>query len=567
MLPSRQSRCSLATLGLLAASAATLGCTTGDARTAARAGGSEDGGTLIVAQGADISTFLPPYAIGTQDLMVAALLFDRLAEPGDSLNTMGDRGFVPSLADGWNWTHDSLTLVFHLDPRARWHDGVPVRANDVVFTFRLYTNPAAGIETAAELAAIDSVTAPDSLTAVFWFKRRYPEQFFDATYQMFICPAHLLQKIPLTDLRSSDFARHPVGDGRFRYGSAIPGSTVELIADTGNFRGRAKLDRLVLAITPDPGAALTKLFAGDVDFLELVPSASVAELQQHPELTAITHDDPSYGFLWFNLHAGDSPRPHPIFGDKRVRQAMALAVDRARIVRNVYDTLAFVANGPFALSTSPSDPTSTPLPYDTVRANRLLDSAGWRRGPDGVRQKGGRPLAFSLVVPTSSKVRQQVAVLIQDELSRVGARVSVDPIEMRTMIGRLRGHDFDATLNVWHTDGSMSGLRETWMTAAAHDGANWGSYESPVFDALVDSALSAPSAERAHALLHRAYVQINDDVPAVWLYQPREVSAVHRRVHTSVFRLDEWYAHVADWYIPPALRLPRDNIGLTTARR
>jgi peptide/nickel transport system substrate-binding protein len=184
-----------------------------------------------------------------------------------------------------------------------------------------------------------------------------------------------------------------------------------------------------------------------------------------------------------------------------------------------------------------------------------------------VRSKSGNPLAFSLIVPTSSKSRQQMAVLIQDELSRVGARVSVDPIESRTLVSRLRGHDFDATLMVWNTDGAMNDLQQSWTTAGVKNGTNWGSYESPVFDVLVDSALTVDDPGQVHRLLHQAYAVINSDVPAVWLYQPREVSAVNRRVHTAFLRPDAWYAHLADWYVPAASWLPRDTIGLAAVTR
>jgi peptide/nickel transport system substrate-binding protein len=561
----RLSRCQrlMASVAYLTAALLIVSCradNTADNRGAAGKG--DTGGTLIVVLPAEVSTLLPPYAIAQQEKMAVGLLFDRLAEPGDSLNTIGDRGFIPRLADRWEWARDSLSIAFHLDPRARWHDGVPVRAHDVAFTYRLYVNPAAGIESASNLRTIDSVTTPDSLTAVFWFKQRYPEEFFDATYQILICPAHLLETIGVTDLRSSAFTHQPVGSGRFRFQRLTPGSTIELVSDTANYRGRAKLDRVVLAFTSNPGAAMTKLLAGDADVYEAIAPPSLPEVRQHPDIATYPYDNLGYGFLWFNLRTGTPPHPHPIFGDPAVRRALAMALDREGIVRNVYDTLGTVANGPFARSTSSTDYTAAAPPYDTARANHLLDSAGWRRGADGVRQKAGHPLAFSITVPTSSKSRQQIAVLIQDQLARVGARVSVEPVEMQVLISHMRARTFDAALQTWHVDGAMSDIRQMWTQGAEKDGVNWGSYESPTFDALVDSALTAPDPAQTHALLHRAYAVINEDVPAVWIFNTRQVAGVHRRVHIAALRPDEWYAHLADWYIPAASRIPRDNIGL-----
>src|SRR4029077_4078103 len=124
------------------------------------------------------------------------------------------------------------------------------------------------------------------------------------TYQLLICPSHLLEQVAITDLRASPFAHQPIGDGRFRFVRATPGSSVEFVADTGNYLGRPKVDRLILSVTPNPGAALTKLLAGDADVYSAVPMTSAAELQQHGDLAMRLYDDLTYGFLWFNLRLG-----------------------------------------------------------------------------------------------------------------------------------------------------------------------------------------------------------------------------------------------------------------------
>jgi peptide/nickel transport system substrate-binding protein len=233
------------------------------------------------------------------------------------------------------------------------------------------------------------------------------------------------------------------------------------------------------------------------------------------------------------------------------------------MVRNVFDTLAVVAQGPFPRSSPAADTSLVQFTYDTVRANRLLDSAGWRRGPDGVRERDGHPLAFSIAVPTSSKARQRVALLLQDEWAAVGARVAVDPMELRVFIDRMRHHhDFDVAIQVWHTDASISDIRQIWTAEAIHDGMNWGSYRDPHFDVLVDSALATTDPVRMRALFHRAYLVINGDAPAVWLWQAQHVAGMARRIHPGYLRPDAWWAHMAEWYVPAGERIPRDNIGV-----
>ncbi|HEY3257769.1 MAG TPA: ABC transporter substrate-binding protein, partial [Gemmatimonadaceae bacterium] len=143
--------------------------------------GSATGGTVIISSGGEPDVLFPPLTATVTGRQVTDLVYDRLADLGDSLNTVGDAGFQPHLATSWSWSPDSLSIRFHLDPRAKWHDGVPVRASDVAFTYALYKDSATASPSAPLIERIDSVTTPDSLTAVFWFSKRSPTQFFEAT--------------------------------------------------------------------------------------------------------------------------------------------------------------------------------------------------------------------------------------------------------------------------------------------------------------------------------------------------------------------------------------------------
>jgi ABC-type transport system substrate-binding protein len=112
----------------------------------------------------------------------------------------------------------------------------------------------------------------------------------------------------------------------------------------------------------------------------------------------------------------------------------------------------------------------------------------------------------------------------------------------------------------------MSDLKQTWTIPAERLGANWGAYESPAFDAQVDSALTTGDLARVHEHFHQAYTIINADAPAVWLYQPLQVAVAERRIHTGYLRPDAWWVHLPDWYIPENARIPRDRIGLVAAK-
>ena len=138
----------------------------------------DTGGTLVVVMPAEPGTLFPPQVVGTQGGAVVSAIFDKLADIAPTLETYGDVGFQPRLARSWQWASDSLSIAFTIDSAAHWHDGAPVRAADVAYTFRVYTNDSIGSDAKSLLSNIYSVTATDTRTALFGFKRRTPQQFY-----------------------------------------------------------------------------------------------------------------------------------------------------------------------------------------------------------------------------------------------------------------------------------------------------------------------------------------------------------------------------------------------------
>jgi peptide/nickel transport system substrate-binding protein len=533
------------------------GTTSGDA--------ADPGGTVVIAVGADPDILLPPLTNTSTGRLVADQIFERLAELPASGVTSDEAGYQPRLAQRWTWARDRLSLAFHLNPRARWHDGRPVRAQDVAFSFRISKDSTTGSTISAALRRIDSVTVRDPLTAVFWFSQRYPNQFFDATYQVFIVPEHHFRDASLTTLRSHPFGRRPVGSGRFRFVSWQPNQRLELIADTLNYRGRPLLDRLILSVAPDYNGALARVLSGEADFLELVRAPNIAEIAGQRHLQLQPYPNLQYAFLLFNQREKGTT-PHPLFSDVNIRRAVAMSLDRPALVRNVMDSLGKAGIGPAPRGLPTSDSTVRQPPYDPAGARRLLDSLGWRPGEDGVRMKDGRPLRFTLIAPTSSQNRVRMATLIQEALRQVGIRVDVEQMDQNAMSARLRARDFDAVMQALATDPVPDAILQSWGTASIPRGGNYGAYSNPAFDALIDSGAATSNPRRARAYLRRAYQTILNDVPAVWLYEPVLLAAKHRRIRTPNMRVDAWWVGLPEWHIPPSERIARDRIGLRRAR-
>jgi peptide/nickel transport system substrate-binding protein len=554
----------LSALALIVAAAAA--CGRGEPPAAANTG--PDGGTLVVAEPGDADNLMPPLTVSLVGHAVTDLVFDHLAEIGDSMHTVGDDGFKPRLADHWTWAPDSLSVAFHLNPNARWHDGVPVRASDVKFSLDLYKNPKVGSPETPLLANVDSMSVRDSLTAVAWFHDKTPEEFFDIAYQLWVVPKHVLDTIPPDKLGTSEAARHPIGSGRFRFASWEPGTRLEIVADTGNYRGRAKLDRVIWAITPDNNAAYTMMLGGQADLFENASPDQLKSAATHASLRPFPWPAPQYVFLGMNFRdAKHHAQPSPYFADLRVRRAVSMAIDRRAMLSNVFDSLGAIGYGPFPRSSGSSDTTLHLPAYDPAAAAALLDSAGWVRGADGMRSRNGRRFTVDMIVPNSSTMRMNYAVLIQEALRKQGIDVAIDAMPYSTFLPRQTAGDFDLVLAGYGVDPNATAVGQGWASASVPpQGFNYLSYASPKFDALLDSTAHAFDPAKAHDYITRAYETIVDDAPAVWLYDVVSYGLISRRFQMPPVRADGWWQHLADWTVPAADRIARDRIGLAAAK-
>lgn len=520
-------------------------------------------GTLVIAGTGEVTTLLPPMSDASIDRDVFDQIFLKLADLAPAGGTIGDSGFVPQLARSWEW-RDPQTLVFHLDPRARWQDDSAVTAADVAFTFDAYTDSAVNSPNRLLLSHIASVTAADSLTAVFAFRDRYPEMFYDAAYHMRILPAHVLRDVPRATWQTAGFGRAPVvGDGPYRFVRWTPGQSLELAADSGFFLGRPHLRRLIWRFASDLNVAITQLVAGEADAIEvLVSPTNLERVRAANHLAQYPYPGSTYSFLRFNLRAnGDSLHPHPILADPDVRRALVLATDRLRMSQSVFAGHAKVPPGPMPQLWSWLWTTElTVPPFDTTQAAGLLAARGWRdSNGDGIRDRGGRKLSLHVSVPSSSAMRRQYALLLQEQLRGVGVELVVDEMDGPAMQQRLRAGAFDTAVETWNTDPSpTSVVPQSWGRGG---GTNFGHYADPGFDRQVAAAVSAPTPEAARAAWTAAFGMLVRNPPGIMLFALDNVAAVDARVADVQIRPDSWWALLRTWRIPPDKLNERDRVG------
>ena len=522
------------------------------------AGAVAQGGSVVIITGEHATAPVPTIGDGTTaNNDVADQLFLRLAIPAVGRPTSGDDGFVPQLARSWS-RRDSVTLVFDLDRRARWHDGTPVTARDVVFTFGRALDRTLSPVHAGLLQQIESVRAEGEHRVVFRFRRGYADQLFDATHYVAPIPAHLLASIPPGELLRSAYVRAPVGSGPFRWVRSVPGEFIELAGVRDFFLGRPDVSRLVFRTVTDADARINLMLSGEGDALigAIPPLANRDRLLATGDIRLVTTPSNNIGYFLFNLRApGDSTRPHPILADVRVRQALVAALDRAAMVQSVFGPYAQVPYGPASGMLWISALAPKPAGQDPARARRLLRDAGWTdTNGDGILDREGRPLSLAVNVPSTSAARRQMAVQAQEQLRQVGVQLEVLVLERPVWQERHVTGNFDIGFGSASQDPTPAGLTQSWSCAG---GTNVARYCNPIVDSLMLRAILSPG--DVAPLWREVLDRVEADAPAAFLFAPVTVVAVHRRYERAAVLPGSPWLMVHDWRVRRGQDLPRDR--------
>jgi peptide/nickel transport system substrate-binding protein len=525
---------------------------------AASAQRAPDHGSIVIMLGQEPATPIPTLLGAKANSDVADLLFLRLARPGRSFVTTDEKSFEPQLARSWT-RRDSVTLVFELDPRAKWHDGVPVTSRDVVFSFARMRDSTVDPQRALLLRYLAAVTAEGDRRVVLRFRRGYPEQFYDATWHVQLLPAHLVDTIPPQRFAASEFVRAPVGNGPYRWLRRDPGQKLELAGNPGFFLGAPKLDRVIFLVVRDAEAALNLLLDGSADAYEgVAPSTGPARLAANPNLRLLTA--PSFGvvYLLFNERAyGDRSRPHPILADAVVRRAISMAIDRTPLLKSAYGAYGLPTTAPVPLAHWTHRVLPKGVGYDPGAALALLKREGWSdHDGDGVLDKNGTPLSLRLNLPTTSAPRVTMAPQVQEQLRRIGIRVELIRMDFPVYAQRRAQGEFDLDFSSAVMDPTPSGIVQSW-SCAGRAGSNYAQYCDPAMDAFLEKAIYSPrGGEREW---RAAYAALQNDAPAVFLASPPIVLALHRRYREVSLRPESLYSDLWRWSVDPGHRLPRDQ--------
>jgi peptide/nickel transport system substrate-binding protein len=368
---------------------------------------------------------------------------------------------VPGLATKWSHSADGRTWTYTIRDNAVWSDGQPITARDAAFTYHLMmTNRDAATANGNFVANFANVAAPNPTTLVITTKR---PQATMLALDIPIVPAHIWQNVrDIATYTNLPTPGHPtVGSGPFLLTDYREGQFVKLAANKHYWRGAPKVDELEFVHFGDTNAEVQALIKGDIDLVNGLSAAQFDTLSHARNIT--TNKAVGGRFVDLVMNSGVATSTGTPFGDGnpslrdiRVRTAIAEAIDPKILVAKVYGGYAQLGTGyvPAKFATYHWNPApGQARPFDPAGANKILDAAGYPKGPDGVRTgKDGKPLRLRLIGRTDKPEQNQMAAYVKSWLGAIGIPVDVQMVSSSKLDDVSGAGDFDLEFSGWGVD-------------------------------------------------------------------------------------------------------------------
>jgi len=510
------------------------------------------GGTAVLVELGDMEKPMPLVAQAAFDGDLVDVLYmglTRSAWRGGRLVYLTSNDNPMALAYHWEYVGaDSAAIRYRMRHGLHWSDGAPISAEDVAWTYRMLADTQVASARQEDVAPIDSVVAENDSTVTFHFRRRYPGMLFASSIP--IAPKHVYEAAGPGGIRThpslADPARGLVVSGPFKVGAWRRGESITLVPNP-TFTPRPYLDRVVIRIIPEPTTRLVELRNGTAHFVrgisfDQVPQIRAADPGRHWRIER--EEKRFWEYLAYN------PSAHPAFADPRVRRALGMALDVPGIIRALQmEEFAAPAGGPYPpILRGVYDPARMrPLAFDSAGAKRLLDESGWTDADgDGVREKDGKPLRFTLLTNAGNARRADVVQIVQQQWKRIGVDARLKQEETTTFLNDVPAKKYEAALGSWQValspDMSILFRKDSPLNVVG--------YEDAETERMMDRALAEPTEERADPLWRGAAERIVQEQPYTWLYFYDQLTAVADRLRGV--RVDSYgaYQNLWEWWIP-----------------
>jgi len=490
----------------------------------------------------DVSGFLAAVTSDSASHTAAGYVFNGLVRYDKNLKLEGE------LAESWEVSPDGRKITFHLRKGVTWHDGKPFTSEDVMFTYRKMIDPNTPTAYAEDFRQVTRASNPDPYTFVVEYEKPFAPAL--ASWGMHVLPKHLLEEYP--DISRSPANKKPVGTGPFRFVEWKTGEKTVFEANPDYFEGRPYLSRVITRVIPDPATMFLELKSGGIDMMGLTP----LQYTRQTETGEFRKSFNKYRYLSFGYTYLGFRLSHPLFSDRRVRQAFAHAINKKEIIDGVLFGLGQEATGPYKPGTWACNPDVKKYPYDPERAKALLAEAGWKdTDGEGVREKGGRKFAFTVLTNAGNESRAKTAAIIQQNLAAVGIRMEIRTLEWSAFINEfVDKRKFDAVILGWSIsqDPDQYDIWSSKKTGPKE--LNFVGFADAEVDRLLEEGRRTFDIEKRKKAYFRIQAILAEEQPYVFLYYPDSLPAVQKRIHGIEPAPAGISYNFIKWYVPKGER-------------
>jgi peptide/nickel transport system substrate-binding protein len=417
---------------------------------------------------------------------------------------------IPTLENGGIVQNDDGTtsMTWNLQQGVKWHDGEEFTSEDVCFTLDFIQSDAGdAVYNKTDYMGIVDCQMPDPYTVVFvWDK---PAGNYVTLFDT-ILPKHMLEG---QDILTYDaYNRSPLGTGPFKFAEWKAGEYVRVVKNEDYWRGPEypKLDEIIFSFIPDPNTRLNGLKAGEYDLGQILPN-QVKEVQ---DLAGYKVEMvPSNRWLIFEVNVA-TDRGKVLFGDPNVRKALYHAIDRQAIVDGLMEGTVELANSGISPTSPYHKPDVPAYDYDPALAAQMLDEAGWTVGADGIREKDGEKLSFTIINRNSRPERTAIAQAIQAYLKEVGVEVKFEDLENAAWLERWLSTNWEAVIGGWIIPADPS-LTSLYACGASN---NFTGFCNPELDAAMEEADAALDFADRKPLMDKVQTMLAEEARELPLY-------------------------------------------------
>ena len=403
---------------------------------------------------------------------------------------------IPALAKSWDYDEATLTYTFHLRDDVKWHDGEPFTAEDVKFTYDTINNPDNGSEIATNYEDITNIEIVDDYTVKITLKNKNVAML--DYLSVGIIPKHILEG---QDIMTSDFNRHPIGTGPYKFANWDEGQGITLLKNEEYFRKSPNIDKIIFKIVNDTKARVMQLKSGELDLAQVTPK-DIETFKNDDNFVVDIMKTSDYRGIMYNFN-------YPLFKENReLPNALSYAIDREAIVDNILLGYGDAAYSPLQMGIY-NDSEIEKFEYNPEKAKQLLEEAGWKLGSDGIYSKNGTKLSFELVCMEGDQERIDMANFAAQELKQIGVDVRV------TVKSDIDWENQAAFLIGWGSPFDPDD--HTYKVFSTNGGANYNSYSNEKIDELLTKARQTDVYEERLEYYKEFQEEMTKDLPYTFL--------------------------------------------------